>query len=46
VIDAHGGKIDFFSGKGSGTVFQVELPLDENQGEGNDDSSDQGFVIL
>jgi len=47
IIENHGGKINFSSGKGKGTVFEVELPLAGiNQDEAADIESGEGFIIL
>lgn len=47
IIESHGGKLDFSSGQGKGTFFEVELPLDgENQEEASHNESGEGFIIL
>jgi signal transduction histidine kinase len=47
IIESHGGKTDFSSGQGSGTLFEIELPLDDkSQGEADDIESGEGFIIL
>ncbi|MCB9481854.1 MAG: HAMP domain-containing histidine kinase [Desulfobacteraceae bacterium] len=47
IIENHGGKIDFSSGKGNGTLFEIELPIaGKNQEEAADIESGEGFIIL
>jgi signal transduction histidine kinase len=47
IAENHGGKIDFSSGNGKGTVFDVELPLNTDELQNNGEADfEEGFVIL